>query len=68
MSEKLYVITFHTEDFRGTYSKMTIIKTATSVVELIEGLEKYWCKNNPNLRIVVDFIFTENANERRSHK
>lgn len=29
MSEKLYVITFHTEDFRGTYSKMTIIKTAT---------------------------------------
>lgn len=59
MSKKLYVITFHTEDFQGTYSKRTIIKTATSVVELIEGLEKSWRKNNPNIRIVVDFIFTE---------
>lgn len=35
MNKKLYVITFHTEDFRGSYSKRTIIKTATSIVELI---------------------------------
>lgn len=59
MSKKLYVITFHTEDFRGTYSKRTIIKTATSVVGLIDELKKSWYKNNPNLRIVVDFIFSE---------
>ena len=59
MSEKLYVITFHTEDFRGTYSKRTIIKKATSIVELIDSLEKSWRKDNPNLRIVVDFIFSE---------
>lgn len=59
MSKKLYVTTFHLEDFQGTYSKRTIIKTATSVVELIDELEKAWCKNNPNRRIVVDFIFTE---------
>ena len=59
MSEKLYVITFHTEDFRGSYSKRTIIKRATSIVELIDELEKSWCKDNPNLRIVVDFIFSE---------
>ena len=59
MSDKLYVITFHTEDFRGTYSKRTIIKTATSIDELIDGLEKSWRKDNPNLRIVVDFIFSE---------
>ena len=59
MSEKLYVITFHTEDFRGSYSKRTIIKRATSIVELINELEKSWRKDNPNLRIVVDFIFSE---------
>lgn len=59
MSKKLYVITFHTEDFRGTYSKRTIIKTATSVIELIDRLEKSYRENSPNLRIVVDFIFSE---------
>lgn len=59
MSEKLYVITFHTEDFRGSYSKRTIIKKATSIVELIDELKKSWCKDNPNLRIVVDLIFSE---------
>lgn len=59
MNKKLYVITFHTEDFQGTYSKKTIIKTAPSVVELIDELEKAWRKNNPNLRIVVDFIYSE---------
>ena len=59
MSEKLYVITFHTEDFRGSYSKRTIIKKATSIVELIDELKKSWCKDNLNLRIVVDFIFSE---------
>lgn len=59
MSAKLYVITFHTEDFRGSYSKRTIIRRATSIVELIDGLKKSWCKDNPNLRIVVDFIFSE---------
>lgn len=59
MNKKLYVITFHTEDFRGSYSKRTIIKRATSIVELIDELKKHWCKDNPNLRIVVDFIFSE---------
>ena len=59
MSEKLYVITFHTEEFRGSYLKRTIIKRATSIVELIDELEKSWRKENPNLRIVVDFIFSE---------
>lgn len=59
MSEKLYVITFHTEDFRGSYSKRTIIKRATSIVELIDELKKSWCKDNLNLRIVVDLIFSE---------
>ena len=59
MSEKLYVITFHTEDFRGSYSKRTIIKRATSIVVLIDELKKSWCKDNPNLRIVVDLIFSE---------
>ena len=59
MSAKLYVITFHTEDFQGSYSKRTIIKKATSIVELIDELEKSWCKDNSNLRLVVDFIFSE---------
>ena len=59
MSEKLYVITYHTEDFRGSYEKRTIIKRATSIVELIDKLENCWCKDNPNLRIVVDLIFSE---------
>ena len=57
--KKIYVITFHTEDFRGSYSKRTTMKRATSIVELIDELEKSWCKDNPNLRIVVDFIFSE---------
>ena len=57
--KKIYVITFHTEDFRGSYSKRTTMKRATSIVELIDELEKSWCKDNLNLRIVVDFIFSE---------
>ena len=57
--KKIYVITFHTEDIRGTYSKWTIIRTATSIVEVIHELEKSWCKENIDKRIVVDLIYSE---------
>ena len=57
--KKIYVITFHTEDLTGTYSKRTITITATSIVEVINELEKSWCKENTNLRIVIDLIYSE---------
>lgn len=57
MSEKTYVITFHREDFRGTYSKRTIKRTATNVADLITGIERSWLEGND--RIVVDFVYSE---------
>lgn len=57
--KKIYVITFHTEDLRGNYSKRTITRTATSIVEVINELEKSWCKENTNLKIVIDLIYSE---------
>lgn len=59
MSDKLYVITFHVEDFQDTYSKRTIIKKAKSLDELLDEIEKSWREVNPNIRIIVDFIFSE---------
>lgn len=58
MSEsKIYVITFHTESFEGTYGKYTIKKQAKNVIDLITEIENNWCKENK--RVVVDFIYSE---------
>lgn len=58
MSElKIYVITFHTEDFQRTYSKYTITKKAENIIDLITEIENNWCKENK--RVVVDFIYSE---------
>lgn len=58
MSElKIYVITFHTEDFQGIYSKYTITKKAENIIDLITEIENNWCKENK--RVVVDFIYSE---------
>jgi maltodextrin utilization protein YvdJ len=55
--KKIYVITFHMEDFRGTYSKRTIRRKSTNVVDLIDEIERCWCKENQ--RVVIDFIYSE---------
>lgn len=58
MSEsKIYVITFHTESFQGTYGKHTIKKQAENVIDLITEIENNWCKENK--RVVVDFLYSE---------
>lgn len=56
---KSYVITFHKEGLSDTYSKRTAIKTAKSASDAINELQESWCKENPNMRIVVDFIYSE---------
>lgn len=54
---KIYVITFHVEDFEGTYSKYTITKKAENIIDLITEIKNNWCKENQ--RVVVDFIYSE---------
>lgn len=57
MNRKFYIITFHAEDFLGTYSKNTIARESTSVKDLINEIEQNWKKENQ--RIVIDFLYAE---------
>ena len=58
MSEtKIYIITFHTEDFLGTYSARTIKTKSENVIEAINKIENNWEKDNK--RVGVDFIYSE---------
>lgn len=59
MSEKLYVITYHTEDSLRTNSKRTFKKTAKSIADILDELEKFWYKMTPSQCVVIDFIYSE---------
>ena len=59
MSEKFYVITYHTEDCLRTGPKRTFKRTAANIANLLDEMENFILKFDKGQRVVIDFIYSE---------